>query len=274
MTGTVYTEVINLARASERRAHMQAELATAGITARFLPAFDMKEHAPEKLLEHCTRTGPWGVFQPGNMACTISHELAWERFLETGAEFCVILEDDVYISPDIAAWLADLSWWPDDAHLVKIERWNGRDTKVLLERSGPDHLGRSLRRLFSRHVGSAGYILNRDGARIMLAHRPFRVSIDNHLFNRNASPAARAVVTYQVNPALVTQGNEPEGVPASLTHRKKPEGMEKWLQKARRGWHEVAYPLSTYLKFLTGRIALARVPYAARVGAANPPLET
>lgn len=270
----VYTEVINLTRAHERRSHMQRELAAAGVTAQFLPAFDMKEHGLDKMLEHCTRTGPWGTFQPGNMACTISHEYAWERFLQTEAEYCVILEDDVFVSPDIAAWLADMSWWPQDAQLVKFERWNGRDTKVLLSRDGPDHLGRSLRRLFSRHVGSAGYILNRQGAQIMLAHRPFAVSIDNHLFNRNASPAARAVVTYQINPALVTQGNDPEGVEPSLNHRKKPQGWARIVQKAKRGWAEVAYPLSTYLQFLTGRIALTRVPYTAQMGTPNSTFET
>ena len=271
---SVYVEVINLARATERRAHMQAELQSAGIEAVFPPAFDMKEHDPEIMLQHCKPSGPWGTFQPGNMACTISHELAWERFLASDAEHAVILEDDVFISPDIAAWLGDMSWWPDDAQLVKIERWNGRDTKVLLARDGHVHLGRELRRLFGRHVGSAGYILNREGARRMLAHRPFALSIDNYLFNRNASPAARSVTTYQVNPALVQQGNEPEGVAPSLTHRKRPEGWALVVQKAKRGWHEVAYPLATYVKFFTGQIVLTPVPYVAHAGAQNQTSET
>jgi len=268
---SVYVEVINLARAGERRAHMQAELAEAGITASFPPAFDMNEHAAEVMLQHCKPTGPWGTFQPGNMACTISHEMAWERFMASDAMYCVVLEDDVFVSPDIAAWLSDMSWWPADAQLIKIERWNGRNTKVLLAKDGPAHLGRQLRRLFGRHVGSAGYILNREGARRMLAHRPFAVSIDNYLFNRNASPAARSVVTYQVSPALVQQGNEPEGVAPSLSHRKRPKGWALTVQKVKRGWNEIAYPLSTYFKFFTGQIVLAPVPYAARTGA---PIQT
>lgn len=271
---SVYVEVINLARATERRAHMQAELAKAGIEAAFPPAFDMKEHEPAVMLQHCMAEGPWGTFQPGNMACTISHEMAWERFMASDAAFCVILEDDVFISPDIAAWLRDMSWWPDDAHLVKIERWNGRSTKVLLAKDGPHHLGRELRRLFGRHVGSAGYILNREGARRMLEHRPFAVSIDNYLFNRNASPAARSVVTYQVSPALVQQGNEPAGAEPSLSHRKRPKGWALTVQKLKRGWREVSYPLSTYFKFFTGQIVLTPVPYAAQTGAPNANTET
>ena len=160
----LYIEMINLARATDRRAHMEAELARAGLRAAFPPAFDYSEHDRSVMLKHCTETGPWGTFQPGNMACTISHGQAWERFLDTDATHCVVFEDDVFISPNLGAWLADLSWWPEDAHLVKLERWRAKTLRVLLDRSGPTHMGRSLRRMWSRHVGSAGYVLNRKGA--------------------------------------------------------------------------------------------------------------
>ena len=260
---TVYVEVINLARAPERRAQMEAELAEAGIEAAFHPAFDYKAEGEAKMLEYCTKTGPWGRFEPGNMAVTISHGQVWERFLATEATYCVVFEDDVFVSPELGAWLRDMSWWPDGADIVKIERWRGPSTKVLLEKDGTSHMGRRICRMFSRHIGAAGYVLTRKAADRLLRHRPFRQPIDNYLFNANASPAARHLALYQVTPALVVQGNDPIGVQPSIIGRARPTGWALIAQKARRGWHEVAYPLSTLLKFLSGQLVLATVPYTA-----------
>ena len=115
MALTLYCEMINLARAQERRRHMTAELSKAGIPAKFFPAFDYKENGAEAMLEHCRVTGPWGPFHTNNMAITISHAQVWERFLETGDDLCLVMEDDVFLSPELSDWLNDLSWWPQNS---------------------------------------------------------------------------------------------------------------------------------------------------------------
>lgn len=270
----LHIEMINLARATLRRENMQLELAKAGVAAHFEPAFDISEHGEGALAPHCATDGPWGKLHPGNMACTLSHGLAWERFLASDADYCVVFEDDVFISTDMGAWLADMSWWPEDAQLVKLERWRGRSLKVLLDKDGPTHMDRQLRRMWSRHVGSAGYILNRAGAERMMAHRPFRLTIDNFLFNANASPAARGVTIYQVTPALVVQGNEPPDSQPSIPGRQKLTGLARWKQKLKRGYYEVAYPLPIIARYLTGQLQLEPVPYAAHAGAPTPKTET
>jgi len=268
MTQALHIEVINLERAVERRAQMQSAFSQVGIPAQFHPAFDAKQSPHDIMLEHCTETGPWGRFDPPNMAVTISHAQVWERFLASSATYCVVFEDDVFLSPDLLDWLSDMSWWPNDADLVKIESWRGKSTKVLMAKTSETHLGRHLRQMHSRHVGAAGYILTRPAAKLLLADRPFRQPIDNHLFNANASPTARRLNIYQVTPAMVIQGNEPYGAEHSITGRAKPKGWALLSQKLRRGYYEIAYPLPTFFKFLMGKLTLEPVKYEARASGA------
>ncbi|GFE48833.1 hypothetical protein So717_05860 [Roseobacter cerasinus] len=266
MSPRLHIEMINLARAEERRARMQAELAQAGVDAQFHPAFDMREHPREEMLRHCRPDGPWGLFHDSNMAITISHAQVWERFLASDAELCLVMEDDIFIAPELGQWLDDLSWWPTDADMVKLERWRARSLKVLLGRSSGDYRGRRISRLMSRHVGAAGYMLTRPAAQRFLAERPFNITIDNLLFNFNASPVARAMRVYQIQPALIEQGNEPEGVALQTATRNRPEGLALLRQKLKRAYYEVAYPLPTLASALTGRAKLHQITFHAQPG--------
>lgn len=265
----LHVEMINLARATERRDHMRAELAQARLTAAFHPAFDLRAHSREEMLEHCRAEGPWGVFNDSNMAITISHARVWERFLASDAELCLVMEDDVFIAPELGDWLDDLNWWPADADIVKLERWRARNLRILLQDVGRAHRGRALKRLLSRHVGAAGYMLTRKAAQALLAERPFALTIDNLLFNFNASPVARAMTVYQVTPALIVQGNEPPQLERNTPHRFRPTGAALLRQKLKRGYYEVAYPWSTLAKALTGKARLATVPYLANISTAT-----
>ncbi|MEM6888655.1 MAG: glycosyltransferase family 25 protein [Pseudomonadota bacterium] len=264
MTCLLHIEMINLARAPERRARMQGELAAAGVTAAFHPAFDKEAHPREEMLKHCRPDGPWGAFHDSNMAITISHAQVWERFLAAKASHCLVMEDDVFIAPELGAWLQDMSWWPADADMVKLERWRARSAKVLLGHAGDTYRGRRVVRLLSRHVGAAGYILTRAAARRFLDQRPFNITIDNLLFNFNASPAARAMRVYQVQPALIEQGNEPEGIPVQTAKRYRPKGMALVRQKLKRAYYELAYPLPTLASAATGRASLHRITFDAQ----------
>ena len=260
---TVYVEMINLERDAERRAHMTRALAEARVDAHIPAAFDLRT-APEGVLDKYTSAeGPWGQLPDQDRACTISHMRSWQRFLDSDATHCLILEDDIHISSELHLWLDDLGWWPEDADVVKIERWRGRAFKVLLQRHS-NHLGRHISRLLSRHVGGAGYMLTRTAARKLIDSAPYGIAVDNLLFNQNASAVARSLKLYQVHPALITQGNEPPNRPAPTAPRRiRPTGWALVRQKAKRGYYEVAYPLSSILKLLGGRAQIKAVDYKA-----------
>jgi len=262
MDQCLHSEMINLARASDRREHMTAELARVGVKTVMHPAIDCRQVPEDDIYAQVALEGPWGYMHPPAAACTLSHLLIWERFLETDKTHCLIMEDDIHMADDLGQWVSDLGWWPADADIVKLERWRGRTLKILLDQAGSTHLGRRIARMYNRHVGSAGYIITRHAAEVLLSNRPLPMTVDNLLFNSNASPAARKLKIYQVQPALVVQGNEPPGWVQPPTAKYRPEGWMLVRQKLRRGWYEIAYPLSTWVKLITGAAKLEPVTYA------------
>lgn len=261
---TLHIELLNLARDSDRLALMRGELAKAGLDARTTPGLDYRTAGTGDLEKYCKPEGPWGTFHLQNMACTISHMRAWERFIASDATHCLVLEDDVFIAPDLGAWLADLSWWPQGADMIKVERWQSPRLKVLLERHS-EHRGRAISRLLSRHVGAAGYVMTRQAAQKAIDARPYDITIDNLLFNANASRLSRSMVIYQVHPAMVQQGNEPPKLEKRVEKRLRPTGWALVRQKVKRGYYEVVYPLSSLVKLATGRAKLQYVTYAEDV---------
>lgn len=265
MDTQLYSEMVNLTRASDRKQNMTTELARSGVQTEMSPAVDCHTVITEEIYAHVKREGPWGFIHPPAAACTLSHMKIWERFLQTDRTHCLVLEDDIHISPELGQWTDDLSWWPEDAGIVKLECWRAKTLKILLDRVRASYLGRQLVRMYNRHVGSAGYILTRNAARALLAYHPAPLTVDNLLFSLNASPAARHFKVYQVQPALIIQGNEPPGWVKPTTAKYRPEGWMLVRQKLKRGYYELAYPLSTWAKFLTGRATLEPVTYAATV---------
>lgn len=271
MDSCVHSEMVNLARSNDRRAHMTHEMSLAGVTATMNPAVDYRDVSEADIYAKVCLEGPWGYVHPPAAACTVSHMKVWERFLETDKTHCLIMEDDIHISPELGHWMDNLDWWPEGADIVKLERWRARTLKVLLDQSNTTYLGRKVARMYNRHVGAAGYIITRHAAQTLLAQCPLPLVVDNLLFNINASPAARKLEIYQVHPALVTQGNEPPNwvKPESVSHR--PKGWVLLRQKLKRGYYELAYPLSTWIKLLTGAAKLEFVTYAEAAPTASAP---
>lgn len=257
---TVYLEVINLAVSVDRRALMEAEFAAAGLVPNFFPAVHFRDVEPEELARYCLPHGPWGRTRPGHMATTISHMRAWQRFLETDCLHCAIFEDDVFVATELGRWFADMSWWPDDADMVKLEAWRRQGTSVLLRKPKSSVHGRQVRRLLTRHMGAAGYVITRDAARKLIEAQPYAMVIDHLLFNFNASRVAAGLRTYQIQPALVAQGNEPSGS-SRMDANESISRREYWMREARRAWLEIAHPLATYGKFLSGVARFEKVPY-------------
>jgi len=230
--------VINLARSPERRRWMEAELARAGIEGVFVRAVDGRRFG-----ERCARP----IMSRAETALALSHRKAWRRFLASGAEHAVVLEDDVHLGREFRSIL-DLGWnrWPFD--VVKLETlfhktWHARRGKPAGERW--------LHRLGAEHLASAGYLISRAGARKMLAaSRSLAEPIDHTLFGRRAISSG-AVAALQLVPAIVVQdGIHPNPAArrelASTLHeddrkrlaermrREKPRGWTRWRREALR----------------------------------------
>ncbi|MBT8154859.1 glycosyltransferase family 25 protein [Epibacterium ulvae] len=259
------TYLISLTRATGRHAQMGVTLAAAQVEAKYVEAVDLQDTPHEELLRKCNSFGPWGVFAPGNMACTLSHAKVWETFLASDADVALVLEDDVFLSPELQHWLEDLSWWPQGCQMVSLEFWRSKSMRVLLGASARSHLGRNVAPMLSRYPGAAGYMLTRKGAEVLLAQAPFDMTVDALLFNPMVSAPARDLKPVQIDPALIKQGNTPIDEDSFLGHAaRKPSGELLKRQKRLRGIAELkAVPLQL-LRLVTGAARLTRVTYADR----------
>lgn len=193
----VLISMISLQRAADRRTLIAQQFAYAGIDAQFFDATDGAK-TPD-LLSAFHDFGPWGEMHMHAKACTHSHIQALHAFLQTDKSHCLMLENDVFLSQDLGTWLSDMSWWPQDADVVKIERWLDDRMVVLLGAAGSSHMGRQIKPLRSRHSGTAGYLVSRDGARKIVDHDNKSVPIDHNLFNPAVSPLARRLTTSSHN---------------------------------------------------------------------------
>lgn len=261
MTGvpqSVATWVVNLERSTQRRAAMREELARAGIQATFLPAVDARDVPADHFNDRFDDFGPWGIVPRQNKAICTSHRNIWAAFLDTDADLALVFEDDVYIAPEMGDWLSDLSWWPEDADLVRFEVWDSSDMVHVVSRDAGQHRGRRIARLHTRHPGAAAYLITRAHAERLLSVERIRLTTDGFIFNPYVSDAARAARIYQVDPGMAVQGNDPGNEQTRRTAKKEVGRATIWRQEALRGWAELRNLPRHLVRLLTRRARLTR----------------
>src|SRR6266567_5690573 len=149
------TVLINLDRSPDRLKAFAEQARTAGISFERLPAVDGRDitNLPSGLTG-----GQKGLF--------LSHRRAWADLVASREEWMAVFEDDVHLSAEASLFLCDDEWLPRDAHVIKIE------TFLKKTRLGPPRYpapgGRAIRKLINHHLGTAGYIISREGARRLI----------------------------------------------------------------------------------------------------------
>lgn len=192
----------NVARRTDRRGFMEGQFQKLGLTAERIDAITPDRIAPELLARHCG--GGAGRHSPGDLACNLSHQLAWRALLASGAPAAVVFEDDGLLSPRLPAFLGRLEQdLPPGADLIKLETFH-KATR-LATRDALQLGDFTLRRLIGTHLGACGYVITRRMAQAALADpRLNDVIVDAYLFARNGPSVYRRRV-YQVLPALSVQ---------------------------------------------------------------------
>lgn len=239
MAGGLPVFLINLDRRPDRRAYMEEQLGAMGLSATRIPAKDAEvvsdaEIGREVALEdHLIRMGR------GSQCNALNHFEIMRRLVASDAPAAVTLEDDIELSPDLAAFAASGDWLPEGVGIIRLEKWSRRVTKKLL---GPEigrapAPGRAIRRLYSRVGGSGAYVITRGAAaRILEGKGVLRHPIDHLLFNLNVSPLAREVGVAMVVPALARQAWGRFSSDIAATRKAEPRPLATQL---RRGWYEV-----------------------------------
>ncbi|OBP73595.1 hypothetical protein BAE42_10580 [Mesorhizobium loti] len=137
------------------------------------------------------------------ICCFLSHRRCWKTIADGPDEHVAVFEDDVVFSQDAGSVLADDSWIPPNADIIKLETFLSRVR--LGSRHIPVKNGYSARRLLGQHLGSCGYVISKSAAYGLLRNTErFRAAVDVALFSPNQMTAARNTI-YQLMPALCAQ---------------------------------------------------------------------
>jgi len=258
--------VINLDRRPDRLERIAQHLETRGVAWERVSGCDGAGASEAALASVIRPRGPLGPLGVGDRACTVSHTLAWETFLQTeAAGYALFLEDDIYLGSDIAATVASDAWIPSVTDAVKLEKYNSGASRLLL---GPvvGHTpgGRALRRMRSRHMGGGAYILSRKGAELVLGWRGrVRVPVDHFLFNDTLSPVMATLNPVITVPGMATQRKYAyDSDTASHNRAAMPKGWRRRMITLQRGAFEVRRLPLQLLELVTGRATLIDVAFS------------
>lgn len=202
--------VINLNKRPDRLIKIGKRLDALGVKWKRLEAVD-GSISSDTQLEISKINGEIGGISDGARACSASHSKFWEKLVSSRSKFGIILEDDVELSDDFKDLISSISWIPKNSHLIKLEKASAHKTSKLLlgpELSTALNNTRQVRKMYSRHCGTAAYLLSREGAEIALSwKRPFTVPIDHLLFNETVSKLCTALNSMILVPPIAWQSN-------------------------------------------------------------------
>lgn len=209
--------LINIDRRTDRLQYMERQLRALGMEYERLSAT-----VPETLVK--TDVGPIRLqdalrrLSPGELATSVSHFRAWQRFLEAGEPLALILEDDVQLSQALPAFLTMFEAsgaFPEG--LVRVET---RQRRHYLGRRISRRIGHwTLHHPYTWEWGAAAYIISASLARRILASElRFDLPIDDTLLSPTSPLRIRRQILQSV-PALAfvpelagDLGNQPESV--------------------------------------------------------------
>lgn len=184
---------INLDRSHDRKQSMEKQFQLFGLDVTRLSAID---GSTLNLTDYksCGLT-------PGEIGCYLSHIKAWKLLLETDDQFAVIFEDDIKISADFNDFLNNTQWRNEIFDIIKLDTSQRR---VFLSKTGKRlKPKRSLFRLLTPHLGTAGYIIHRSFAeKLIRDHEIIEDPIDVVLFDQKGLSENTIL---QIEPALVIQ---------------------------------------------------------------------
>ncbi|HZR51158.1 MAG TPA: glycosyltransferase family 25 protein [Streptosporangiaceae bacterium] len=181
----MHAYVINLARSTDRRAHMVAELRNANLDYEFVDGIDGAEldlHDPATIDPALFDRSQW----PAGMAgCALSHLRIYQKMITDGLDTALVLEDDVTLPGDLNGLADALVEHLAGAELVLLN-YDSKDS-CKMSREGAVDLPGSRRLVLPIDIrqpgSSAGYVITREAAKRMSdSVLPVRVSPDDWWF--------------------------------------------------------------------------------------------
>lgn len=197
--------VISLQSKPERRTHITQEFSKQGIDFEFFDAI-----TPDQVAKFAARHSlalDGAFLTEGEKACFMSHVCLWQQMIDEDLEYLAVFEDDIYLGENAHLFFNDDEWLRvNGLDFVKTET-------VFQERklggSGIDLAdGRKAYPLFEFHYGAGGYIINLQGAQVLINHAKSLSSneilpIDDMIFGQVLYN--KILPIHQIMPAIVIQ---------------------------------------------------------------------
>lgn len=233
---------INLDEAADRRDWFEEQARRLDLRISRIAAVPGARLAPAELqrLQGSVRSNI--ALGPREIGCFLSHRKAWEAFLQTGAPWGFIAEDDLHLSMDARPFFESPDWIPADAEVVKPETTFRKAHMSRASLAAPG--GRVLRRLLSLHGGAGGYFVSRSSAEALLELTGKRCEPADHIvFNPDFGFFANRTV-YQVEPAFAVQDLLIRGAKAGFEQSGLAPERElvKRIPAAAKIWREIVRP--------------------------------
>lgn len=160
--------LINLDRATERLAWFMQQTDAMRLDVVRIGAVDAARLDEAELESWRARSSGRKSLSPPEIGCMLSHRKVWQLIVQGADEWAFVAEDDICLAPDAPLFLRDADWIPEGAEVVKAETFRS-ELEMSFAVWGRPH-GHELRRLKSRHFGTAGYFISRNVATRLLAY--------------------------------------------------------------------------------------------------------
>lgn len=202
-TSTIRSVVINLDGVPERLNRMHNLAAEHGFTLERIAGIDGRDPKNAELLRrHRARGAGRHRISDTDVACMLSHRLAWQKLVNSSERWLAVFEDDVHFGRRIAE-LLDEAWIPAGVSLIKLEAHNNRARLGLKPEAS--HAGRQLFPLSGTHTGAAAYIISRHAAIRMLSFTEKLVAPVDYILFDHRHALMREMLVHQIVPSAVIQ---------------------------------------------------------------------
>ena len=258
--------VINLDRRPDRWHTISMHLERLGLEATRIPGIEAQTLADQEEWEIEHGDGPFWKINLGSAAGMLGHGKAMSLLLDSPHPAALILEDDAELASETPELLNTVEWWPSGSMVIRLED-GGTSPKPrsLWRPNGQTPNGRRLHRLERRLTGSAAYLINRAGARLVLEAFADPIhTVDQTLFDLRVSKTARRLQTVQIIPTMARQRLDPSD---QTTWRQKVE-RTGWPRKRQRlKWRMQSIPYEVFVLALRaiGQIRKEPVFYKERL---------
>lgn len=196
--------IINLDRSADRLQEQYRQFDALGLTFERLPAVSVQDIDPKFYQARLTQSQR--LMKQSEVACLLSHKLAWEQVVAKN-EPCVILEDDAVLVKDFSRLLKGIEQQQPQGDLINLEV-HGKQKIVGTGTHLVDEY--QMLPLFLDKSGTGGYILYPTGAKKLLDRFTRTLTLaDDFIYN------CPNLNMYQIEPAALLQSDKCQlyGVP-------------------------------------------------------------